>query len=222
MSDVFRQNMQGSSSYEGFDPLNEEQRNKLRLADQLNGWDEEEDPDFESGIAIFQMGKQLAGDVDPDAYHTLRPMKINEQLLERERRKQIEFQKKKMAPPPSQQPQRVAQSQPAPQRQTRQVEEKKVKKSSKRRSDDGPQLELFSSEPESSINVENSPNQLELSLFNKNNDAILNRIISVEEEMVKIKTSYKNLEKNYEELVEKHGKMLEILQKMFTVISKKA
>jgi hypothetical protein len=220
MSDDFRQNMQGSSGYEGFDPLNEEQRNKLRLADQLNGWIEEEDPDFESGIAIFQMGRQLAEDVNPNDNHRLRPMKINEQLIERERRKQIEIQKRKMAPP---QLQRVAPIQSAPQRQTRQVEEKKSKKTKRIVNDDSPQMELFSTQPESSsINIDDTSNQLELSLFNKNNDIVLNRIISVEEEMVKIKSSYKNLEKNYEELVDKHGKMLEILQKMFILISKKA
>ncbi len=220
MSDVFRQNMQGSSGYEGFDPLNDEQRNKLRLADQLNGWIEEEDPDFESGIAIFQMGRQLAEDVNPSDDHRLRPMKINEQLLERERRKQIEIQRRKTSP---QQPQRVASNQSAPQRQTRQVEEKKTKKRSRTINDDSPQLELFSSQPENSaININDTPNQLELSLFSKSNDVILNRIISVEEEMVKIKASYKNLEKNYEELVHKHAKMLEILQKMFILLSKKA
>jgi hypothetical protein len=139
-------------------------------------------------------------------------MKINEQLIERERRKQIEIQKRKMAPP---QLQRVAPIQSAPQRQTRQVEEKKSKKTKRIVNDDSPQMELFSTQPESSsINIDDTSNQLELSLFNKNNDIVLNRIISVEEEMVKIKSSYKNLEKNYEELVDKHGKMLEILQKI--------
>lgn len=229
-----------STPAQRYNPLDSDQRRQLRELDQSLGLTNtqttlvrridpktnqvlsvervevnyDDEPDFEAGISLLMMGRELAGDCDRNDIGRLNPQKINEHLLEQERRKQIDIQRlrhNQNNPPPKPVEQ--------PHRENKQdVHRQEPKRKAIKKIEEDNQLELFNKE---SPKVDNNL-QIELPYSNNlNNDIVINRIISIEDEMVKIKISQKSIEKSINELCDKHGKVLEILSKMFSLISKK-